>query len=165
VCQSHTGRLTGFWFLLNRPKGWILMNEWIKGVPIRTQDLKCEPLSFCVPAELWGDICQVLCSAINRNVCTLYWSKHITTLWINGAFYCKSNLAFLLAQSICVYGVVCRITCGYVILFFLFIATSGLELKWHHRGQFSGLWMFYQKQLIIHKWTLTDERGYTYQCW
>jgi len=21
VCQSHTGRLTGFWFLLNRPKG------------------------------------------------------------------------------------------------------------------------------------------------
>jgi len=29
VCQSHTGRLTGFWFLLNRPKGWILMNEWI----------------------------------------------------------------------------------------------------------------------------------------
>jgi len=28
VCQSHTGRLTGFWFLLNRPKGWILMNEY-----------------------------------------------------------------------------------------------------------------------------------------
>jgi hypothetical protein len=21
VCQSHTGRLTGLWFLLNRPKG------------------------------------------------------------------------------------------------------------------------------------------------
>jgi len=21
VCQSHTGHLTGFWFLLNRPKG------------------------------------------------------------------------------------------------------------------------------------------------
>jgi hypothetical protein len=29
VCQSHTGRLTGYWFLLKRPKGWILMNEWI----------------------------------------------------------------------------------------------------------------------------------------
>jgi hypothetical protein len=35
VCQSHTGRLNGFWFLLNQPKGWILMNqglntnEWI----------------------------------------------------------------------------------------------------------------------------------------
>jgi hypothetical protein len=29
VCQSHTGRLTGLWFLLNRPKGWILMNEWM----------------------------------------------------------------------------------------------------------------------------------------
>jgi hypothetical protein len=29
VCQRHTGRLTGFWFLLNRPKGWILMNEWM----------------------------------------------------------------------------------------------------------------------------------------
>ena len=28
MCQSHTGRLTGFWFLLNRPKGWILMNEF-----------------------------------------------------------------------------------------------------------------------------------------
>jgi hypothetical protein len=28
ACQSHTGRLTGFWFLLKRPKGWILMNEW-----------------------------------------------------------------------------------------------------------------------------------------
>jgi len=27
VCQSHTGRLTGFWFLLNRPNSWILMNE------------------------------------------------------------------------------------------------------------------------------------------
>jgi hypothetical protein len=24
VCQSHTGRLTGLWFLLNRPKGCIL---------------------------------------------------------------------------------------------------------------------------------------------
>jgi len=24
ACQSHTGRLTGLWFLLNRPKGWIL---------------------------------------------------------------------------------------------------------------------------------------------
>jgi hypothetical protein len=30
VCQSHTGRLTGFWFLLNRPKGWILMNGLLK---------------------------------------------------------------------------------------------------------------------------------------
>jgi hypothetical protein len=29
VGQRHTGRLTGFWFLLDRPKGWILMNEWI----------------------------------------------------------------------------------------------------------------------------------------
>ena len=28
MCQSHTGRLTGFWFLLNRLKGWILMNEY-----------------------------------------------------------------------------------------------------------------------------------------
>ena len=28
MCQSHTGRPTGFWFLLNRPKGWILMNEY-----------------------------------------------------------------------------------------------------------------------------------------
>ena len=28
MCQSHTGRLTGFWFLLNWPKGWILM-KWI----------------------------------------------------------------------------------------------------------------------------------------
>ena len=27
MCQSHTGHLTGFWFLLNRPKGWILMYE------------------------------------------------------------------------------------------------------------------------------------------
>jgi hypothetical protein len=32
VCQSHTGRLTGFWFLPNRPKGWTLMNEWITGI-------------------------------------------------------------------------------------------------------------------------------------
>jgi len=30
VCQSHTGRLTGFWFLPNLPKGWILMNEWLE---------------------------------------------------------------------------------------------------------------------------------------
>jgi len=29
VCQSHTGRLTEFWFLPNRPKSWILMNEWM----------------------------------------------------------------------------------------------------------------------------------------
>jgi hypothetical protein len=29
VCQSHTGRLTAFWFLINRPKGWIIMNEWM----------------------------------------------------------------------------------------------------------------------------------------
>jgi hypothetical protein len=27
--QHHTGSLTGFWFLLNRPKGWILMNEYV----------------------------------------------------------------------------------------------------------------------------------------
>jgi hypothetical protein len=25
ACQSHTGRLTGLWFLPNRPKGWILI--------------------------------------------------------------------------------------------------------------------------------------------
>jgi len=30
-------------------------------------------------------------------------------------------------------------------LLFLFIAKGGIELKWHHRGQFSGLWTFYQK--------------------
>ena len=37
MCQSHTGRLTGFWFLLNRPKGWILMNEWIHFLNIASE--------------------------------------------------------------------------------------------------------------------------------
>ena len=36
MCQSHTGRLNVFWFLLNRPKGWILMNEYIYTIYIYT---------------------------------------------------------------------------------------------------------------------------------
>jgi hypothetical protein len=36
------------------------------------------------------DICRILCSAINRSVCTLYWNKNYSTfLKINGAFYYK----------------------------------------------------------------------------
>ena len=38
-----------------------------------------------------GDICRILCSTINRSVCTLYWNKTISTFWINGAFYYKIN--------------------------------------------------------------------------
>ena len=57
MCQSHTGRLTGFWFLLNRPKGWILMNElycyvlYIAHLTSRTQGI------------------YLLCSSNNYNVC------------------------------------------------------------------------------------------------
>jgi hypothetical protein len=36
-----------------------------------------------------GDICRILCSTINRSVCTLYSNKNISTFWINGAFYYK----------------------------------------------------------------------------
>ena len=34
-----------------------------------------------------GDICRILCSTINRSVCTLYWNKSINTFWIDDAFY------------------------------------------------------------------------------
>jgi hypothetical protein len=36
-----------------------------------------------------GNICRIICSTINRSVCTLYWNKNIGTCWINGAFYYK----------------------------------------------------------------------------
>jgi hypothetical protein len=36
-----------------------------------------------------GDFCRILCSTINRSVCTLYWNKNISNFWINGAFYYK----------------------------------------------------------------------------
>jgi hypothetical protein len=36
-----------------------------------------------------GDVCRILCSTINRSVCTLYRNKNISTFWINGAFYYK----------------------------------------------------------------------------
>jgi hypothetical protein len=36
-----------------------------------------------------GDVCRILCSAINRSVCTLYWNKSISTFLKNGAFYYK----------------------------------------------------------------------------
>jgi len=36
-----------------------------------------------------GEICRLLCSTINRSVCTLYWNKNINTFWIDDAFYWK----------------------------------------------------------------------------
>jgi hypothetical protein len=39
VGQRHTGRLTGFWFLLDRPKGWILMNEWMNKHYLQTNGI------------------------------------------------------------------------------------------------------------------------------
>jgi hypothetical protein len=36
-----------------------------------------------------GDFYRILCSTINRRVCTLYWNKNISTFWISGAFNYK----------------------------------------------------------------------------
>jgi len=62
--------------------------------------MKC---AHCRPPRLsWvvGDICRILCSTINRSMCTLYWNKNISTFWINGAFITKLNLALLLGHPI-----------------------------------------------------------------
>jgi hypothetical protein len=48
-----------------------------------------------------GDICQILCSTINRSVCTLYWNKNIGTSWINGAFYYKIK-SWALVGTFCI---------------------------------------------------------------
>ena len=34
VCQSHTGHMTGLWFLPTRPLRLILMNEWMSDMRI-----------------------------------------------------------------------------------------------------------------------------------
>jgi hypothetical protein len=41
------------------------------------------------------DICRILCSKINRSVCTLYCNKNISTFWINSAFYYKIKFCAL----------------------------------------------------------------------
>jgi hypothetical protein len=38
-----------------------------------------------------GDIYRILCSTINRDVCTLYWNKNISTFWISGVLYYKNK--------------------------------------------------------------------------
>jgi hypothetical protein len=49
---------------------------------VSSKELKCA-------SRIVGDICRILCSTINRSVCTLYWNKNISTFLINGAFYYK----------------------------------------------------------------------------
>jgi hypothetical protein len=46
-----------------------------------------------------GDICRILCSTINRSVCTLYWNKNITTFLINGVFYYKITFCALVGTT------------------------------------------------------------------
>jgi hypothetical protein len=50
-----------------------------------------------------GDVCQILCSTINRSVCTLYWNKNISTFWINGAFYYKIKFCALVGTPYTMY--------------------------------------------------------------
>ena len=72
---------------------WSLRNKEVWGVPIRAKDLKC---AHCrSPRLCWvvGDIFRMLCSAINCNMCNLYWNKNISTFLINGTFVTKLNLA------------------------------------------------------------------------
>jgi hypothetical protein len=46
------------------------------------------------------DICQILCSTINRSVCTSYQNKNISTFLINVVYYYKVNLALFLGHPI-----------------------------------------------------------------
>jgi hypothetical protein len=50
-------------------------------------------------SRVLGDICWILCSTINRSVCTLYWNKNISTFWINGAVYHKIKSCALVGTS------------------------------------------------------------------
>jgi hypothetical protein len=56
-----------------------------------------------------GDICRILCSTINRSVCTLYWNKNISTFWINGAFYYKIKSCALVGTPYIWDPIECRI--------------------------------------------------------
>ena len=47
-----------------------------------------------------GDICRILCSTINRSMCTLYWNKNISIFWIYGDFITKLNLVLLLVHPL-----------------------------------------------------------------
>ena len=47
-----------------------------------------------------GDISRILCSTINRSLCTLYPNKNISTFLINGAFIAGLYLALLLVHPI-----------------------------------------------------------------
>ena len=110
MCQSHTGRLTGFWFLLNRPKGWILMNEWIFCVYQFTRTEQIAPdrseadgsLQNCGPAvrtlflvnllapSVWGflDLWSLLVTS--ETVDQLSWNLALAACWSIHipAFYC-----------------------------------------------------------------------------
>ena len=57
-----------------------------------------------------GDICRILCSTINRSVCTLYWNKNINTFWINGAFYYNMKSCVLVGTPLIILKIKGRTT-------------------------------------------------------
>jgi hypothetical protein len=79
VCQSHTGRLTGFWFLLNWPKGWILMNEWILDKNFMFC-WPCIPVKSCKQSQLGARfflVCLFLFSTCFRWLCAHHQEKQL----------------------------------------------------------------------------------------
>jgi hypothetical protein len=76
VCQSRTGRLTGYWFLLNRPKGWILMNEWI---PLHRVNCECAALRVfsAAPFTSCGLRSEALCHKPEGHGFDLRWGSLI----------------------------------------------------------------------------------------
>jgi hypothetical protein len=90
-----------------------------------------------------GDICRILCSTVNRSVCTLYWNKNISTFWINGVFYYKIKSCALVGTP-------------YIIMLELLYHSKPSFLKtkpwfsgrWCPSGQDSGV-VITEKQVVV----------------
>jgi hypothetical protein len=86
------------WNIVSMPTNhkWFLSSRWRFDMSLAKFSHNYTEMSSGVSSEeqecssrVVGDICRILCSTINRSVCTLYWNKNISTFWVNCAFYYK----------------------------------------------------------------------------
>jgi hypothetical protein len=98
IWHRVTSFFGGLWNLVSMPTNHkqFLSSRWRFDVSLAKLSRNYAEMSSKVSSKeqecasrVVGDICRILCSTINRIVCTLYWNKNISTFWINGVFYYK----------------------------------------------------------------------------
>jgi hypothetical protein len=116
VCQSHTGRLTGLWFLLNRPKGWILMNEWMNIYPVTWH------WSYLNVQWLFHLVCIIYCGCFNM-LCNVW------MLWqlcgYSGNFFSFIFCVLYFCTVFLLFGL-----CIFILICFVFTSVRTTATKW-----------------------------------